>query len=137
MPESGCPCSHDCFNCLYADCVCGDDDIDDMTALEIAEAEARDRRTERYNCEADYPREATDSIKAHKRRAYRRTYYYRHRDAEIQKRREKYAANREEINAARREYYLRNRERINQQKREKRALQKAAKTGGNYGTNGK
>lgn len=134
MPESGCPCSHDCFNCPYPDCVCGDDDIDDMTALEIAEAEARDRRTERYNCEADYSHETADTIKAHKRRGYRRTYYNKHREEEIQKRREYREKNRAELRAADRDYYQRNRERINQKKRERRALQKAEKSGGKHGS---
>ena len=143
MPERICPCAHDCLNCPYPDCICGDDDIDDMTALEIAESEARDRRTERFNCEADYDNgETTEESKLRKRRAYRRAYYYRHHNAELEKRRKKREKNRDALNKANMDYYLRNRDQINLKKREKRALEKARKeaeikmkTGGNHGKN--
>ena len=153
MPDSGCPCSHDCFNCLFDDCICGDDDVDDMTALEIAEAEERDRRTERYNCEADYAEGDRDAAKARKRRAYRRAYYQRHRETELAKRKAKrdenreahnaknnayHNANAEEINRRRREKYARNREHEQAKRRKRdaarRALQKAEKTGGKHGS---
>lgn len=125
MPDHICPCSHDCFTCPYEDCVCGDDEIDDMTALEIAEAEARDRRTERYNCEADYDGENKKDIQQRKRRTYKRNYYYRHHEAERAKRKEKREQNREAHNAKNMEYYYKNSEKINQRKRERRALEKA------------
>lgn len=142
MPDHICPCSHDCFTCPYDDCICGDDEINDMTALEIAEAEARDRRTERYNCEADYDGEDTATEKQRKRRTYRRTYYYRHHHAELAKRKEKREKDRDAINAKKLDYYYRNKDQINQKRRERRALEKARqeaennmKTGGNHGKN--
>lgn len=125
MPDHICPCSHDCFTCPYDDCLCGDDEIDDMTALEIAEAEARDRRTERYNCEADYDGENKKDIQQRKRRTYKRNYYYRHHEAERAKRKKKREQNREAHNAKNMEYYYKNSEKINQRKREHRALEKA------------
>lgn len=125
MPDHICPCSHDCFTCPYEDCLCGDDEIDDMTALEIAEAEARDRRTERYNCEADYDGENKNDIQQRKRRTYKRNYYYRHHEAERAKRKKKREQNREAHNAKNMEYYYKNSEKINQRKRERRALEKA------------
>lgn len=125
MPDHICPCSHDCFTCPYDDCICGDDEINDMTALEIAEAEARDRRTERYNCEADYDGENKKDIQQRKRRTYKRNYYYRHHEAERAKRKKKREQNREAHNAKNMEYYYKNSEKINQRKRERRALEKA------------
>lgn len=158
MP-SGCPCSHDCFNCPYPDCVCGDDDIDDMTALENAEAEARDRLTERYNCEADYEidgkTQPPEEARKRRKRAYNRSYYNKHREAELARIKAKRTENREAVNAANRKYHHENREERNRKRREyhakhkneinrKRAEARAAKKqetieGGTktHGTNGK
>lgn len=113
-------CDHNCFACKYADCICPDDE---MSVLELAESERRDREAERYNCPADFddPKDQARKRENDRKRRYRRKnpekvreYYRQYRQA----RREHYRA----LNAA---YYAKNREKIDAQRAEKRKRDKS------------
>lgn len=115
-------CSHDCERCRFDDCICPEEEI---SVLEMAESRIRDRIVERGNCEADYD----DEKKAadFKRRQMKREWYYAHRRAELKRKKEFRAKNRERLRAESTLYYATHKEEINARKREKRALERARK----------
>lgn len=131
MPESGWPCSHDCFNCPFEDCIAPDDDL--LTAEEIRRSERLDKEAHILNCEADYEgEEARRKRVSDTKRRYRQTH-----KAEEKAYGERYRAeHREERREMNRRYHEAHKEQINARKRELRALSKSQrkpKSGGNHG----
>lgn len=119
MPESGWPCSHDCFNCPYEDCIAPEDDL--LTAEEIRRAEHLDKEAYILNCEADYEGEAARRKRVSDiKRRYRET--HRAEIAAYEKRRR--VTRREAKLEIDKRYYEAHKERINARKRELRALNK-------------
>lgn len=137
MPESGWPCSHDCFNCPFEDCIAPDDDL--LTAEEIRREERLEKDAFRYNCEADYAgedarRKRISDIK----RRYRQTHKAEIAEYEARRRVSRHEAKLE----LDRKYYEAHKDQINARKRELRALNKAQrqqkqqqkqKSGGKHG----
>lgn len=107
-------CDHNCFDCRFEDCICPEDEL---TAVEEAEAEHRDRIAWKRNCPADYEenpelarKKAESDRKRHYReqnpekiKAYNKAYYDRNRDKEKERQRRYYAENRERLDAYRSE----------------------------------
>ena len=107
-------CDHDCFDCKYEDCICPEEEL---TAVEEAEAEQRDRNAWKRNCPADYdenPELARKKAESDRHRLYReqhpeeiraynKAYYAKNREREAKRQREYYAANRERLDAYRSE----------------------------------
>ena len=118
-------CDHDCFHCKYDDCVCPEEEL---TALDIAESERRDRETARANCEADYP----DALAAaHKRSSdQHRAYYLTHRTELLAYGVRYRVEHREERKIIHANYYRKNKERIEAMRKEKRRLEQQRKLKG-------
>ena len=116
MPDSGWPCSHDCFNCPYEDCIAPDDD--DLTVEEIRRSEHLDKEAYLLNCEADYQGE-----EAHKKRISdaKRRYRITHKAAEKAYGERYRATHREEKAQRDKRYYEAHKEQINARKRQLRA----------------
>ena len=105
-------CDHNCFDCRFEDCICPEDEL---TAVEEAEAEQRDRNAWKRNCPADYeenPDLAHKKSESDRKRRYRlenpekikaynKAYYERNREKEAERQRRYYAANRERLDAYR------------------------------------
>ena len=113
MPDRGWPCSHDCYNCPFDDCIAPEDDL--LTAEEIRRSEQLDKEAYVLNCEADYDGEEARRKKrvSDTKRRYRQThkaeekaYGERYRATHREERRERnaryYEAHRDEINARKR-----------------------------------
>lgn len=135
MPESLWPCSHDCFNCPFEDCIAPEDDL--LTAEEIRRSERLDKETYILNCEADYEgEEARRKRVSDIKRRYRKTHKAEIAEYEARRR----ATRREAKLEIDRRYYEAHKEQINARKRELRALSKAqrqqqrkTKPGGTHG----
>lgn len=107
-------CDHNCFDCKYEDCICPEDEL---TAVEEAEAEQRDRNAWKRNCPADYednPELARKKAESDRKRRYReenpekikaynKAYRAKNREREAERQRKYYAANRERLDAYRSE----------------------------------
>ena len=102
-------CDHDCFHCIFADCIC-----DDMTLDDYSESRYRDR---------DLMRTPEQKKIAAKQKAYReanrdeiaakqKAYYEANRDEIAAKQKAYYEANRDEIAAKHKAYYEANRDEI-------------------------
>ena len=135
MPESGWPCSHDCFNCPFEDCIAPDDDL--LTPEEIRRSERLDKETYILNCEADYEgEEAKRKRVSDAKRRYRQTHKAEIAEYEARRR----VTRREAKLELDRRYYETHKEQINARKRELRALSKAQrqqrkpKSGGKHGS---
>lgn len=112
-------CNHDCLNCRYADCICPEEEL---TALEIAESEQRDRETAKANCEADY---ADLAAAARKRSSEQhRAYYVAHRTELLAYGRRYRIEHREERQIINAEYYRTNKQRLGDLRKEKRRIEK-------------
>jgi hypothetical protein len=112
-------CDHNCFACKFEDCICPDDE---MSVLELAESERRDRDAERYNCPADFdnPKDQARKRENDRKRRYRRKnpekvreYHRQYKEA----RKDHYR----ELNKA---YYAKNRAKIDAYRAEKRKRDK-------------
>ena len=122
MPESGWPCSHDCFHCPFEDCIAPDDDL--LTAEEIRRSERLDKETYILNCEADYEgEEARRKRVSDTKRRYRQTHRAEIAEYEARRRVIRHEAKLE----LDRRYYEAHKEQINARKRELRAMSKFQK----------
>lgn len=96
-------CNHDCFNCIYPDCI-----EDGLTAEEVKAANERDKQADVVLSD-DY-RTRWAQLNPERNRANKRRHYQNNKERYKKQHRAYYQAHKEELNRKRMELYYANRE---------------------------